>query len=492
MRTETSSAFGHVFPSPTVVAPRVVALSVLGAAATSGLFWDADVGGNLSIFLTIMLAVILVWQRKPLTALGWVTSAGVLGLAWGFRYRASTWTAAWCAIGLLGLVPSLLLIARDRLRKPEDLFTSAWNAICRQGDAIPESIAAPFGMFRGREERAKRVGLGLFFGLPLALLFATLFIAADEHFASASTRVANALFDSNALAIGMFTTAISGGYLWLSRTLALREPPNVATPPSRAFRHPDFSEPTHFSPAATVRPGLSAITIGTTLGLITLVFAAFVTVNIHDLFGGHSLIREVPTLTYSGHLHVGVGLLCVTCLLAVVAVLLGHALSAGATERPIALRGVEVTLLTLAGATLASCATRLRIYAEAYGLTVLRLGVGALLVGVTLVLLLTIVKSCMGAFPSYWTAQWFTLTAFVTTAAWFDADGTVARNQLQRAESQKINDLYYVATLSSDACSVLTSPAFRAIKIEGAFDDMLKRRNERLGDWRGSRGFPCK
>ncbi len=492
MRTETAYV-GHVPSSPTGAPARTVAFSMLAATATTGLFWQSDLGINLSIFLTIGLAALLVWQRKPLTWLGWVTAASIFGLAWAFGYRASNWSALWSLSGLTLFVPAILLIARDRLSEPQGLFASVWDALRRQSDAIPESFVAPIAVFQGRSEGARRIGFGLFLGMPIALVFCMLFITADERFATVCSNVAHRVLTSNLFAISVVTISISGCYIWLARTLASREIPSDGTKVEHAFRHNGFSEPLNSPPLAHVTPtGLSPLTVGTTLGAIAMVFAAFVVVNIHDLFGGHARIREVQAMTYASHLHGGVTILCVTCLLAVGAVLAGHALVTRPTERPIGLRAVEVALLTLAGATLASCVTRLRIYAEAYGLSVLRLGIAALLIAVALVLLLTIVKSCMGVFRGYWAGQWVTFATFVTAGAWFDADGTVAQNQLQRAEAGKLNDLHYVMQLSNDACRVLNSPLARALKTDGTVDEMLKTRNEPFSDWRSRRGFACK
>jgi hypothetical protein len=212
-------------------------------------------------------------------------------------------------------------------------------------------FAAP-GRARGAIERSAPVLRGLLIAVPLVLVFALLFSAADAVFAD----IAGDLFDWDLdLAEFIDRTVLALVAAWFAAGLlgwaAVRERDEPA-PPALLARRPR---------------------IGTAESLIVLValdllFAAFVVIQAAYLFGGLDTL-EATGLTYAEYARRGFfELLAVAFLVA--GLILG--LEAFVSRRSRAYVGAAIVLVVLTLVILASSLLRLRLYQEAYGWTELR------------------------------------------------------------------------------------------------------------------------
>jgi hypothetical protein len=194
-------------------------------------------------------------------------------------------------------------------------------------------------------------GAGL--ALPIVLVFAVLLISADPVFAA---RVGD-LFDIELVSLFDHLAGVAAGS-WIAagllRAAVIRADPQCDTAP---------------------RPGwlaLDPLEVGVILGLVDLLFAAFVWIQVRYLFGGTAWVRKVAGLSYSEYARRGffelvfvVGL--VLSLLLVVHWLLRPS-PAGARLFAL-LGGAQVALVLVI---LASALVRMSLYQAEYGQTELR------------------------------------------------------------------------------------------------------------------------
>jgi hypothetical protein len=186
----------------------------------------------------------------------------------------------------------------------------------------------------------------------------------------------------------------------------------------------------------------------------------YVVANATSLFEGHTHLRAPGTGTYAGYLHEGFTQVSVATLLAVACVVVGHVLlrpREGAARIPGG-RGLvvlELGLLALVGVALASCAHRLSLYEEAYGYTYLRLTVWLMQLGVAGLLAMTAARCVARAWTGWGAALAWSGVAFLVLAGSLDADGWIARRNVDRVHQGAPLDLDYLASLSEDARGVL-------------------------------------
>jgi Domain of unknown function (DUF4153) len=193
------------------------------------------------------------------------------------------------------------------------------------------------------------------------------------------------------------------------------------------------------------------------LGLLNLLFLAFVVVQATVLFGGHAHVLETAGLTYSEYARQGFWQLiaAASLTLAVVWTALRVAVVRTRTER-LLLRGLVACLCVLTLVVVASAIRRLHLYEDAFGLTRARLAaetfslsVGALFV---LVLVAGLVPAVRARFATIAVAgAAFCLLAFSLS----NPDGRVAARNVARWHHTGQLDVAYAQSLSADAVPAL-------------------------------------
>jgi hypothetical protein len=192
------------------------------------------------------------------------------------------------------------------------------------------------------------------------------------------------------------------------------------------------------------------------LGLLVLLFAAFVAIQLTVLFGGEQHVVETDGLTYAEYARSGFWQLCAVTALTLV-VLAGAARWAPRTARADRIL-LRVVLGALAGLTLvivASALHRMNVYTETYGLTRLRLLVACCEAWFGLVLVMVLVAGIRIR------ATWLPRVAIAAGVlsllglAGANPDGLIAENHVQRFERTQKIDLPYLADLSPDAAPAL-------------------------------------
>jgi hypothetical protein len=213
-------------------------------------------------------------------------------------------------------------------------------------------------------------------------------------------------------------------------------------------------------PPALRRVRVGVIEAGVLLGVVNLLFVAFVLVQFRYLFGGAGLVEVTPGLTYAEYARRGFFELVAVALLSLPLLLAADGLLERRTRRD------DVVFRTLAGlhialvfAVMASALYRLRLYQAAYGLTEQRFHATALLVLIAVVLLWFAATVLRGRPRGF--AFGAVLAAFTTVAVLHavNPDAIIARTNVARAQSDvgavTSFDASYVASLSADAVPVL-------------------------------------
>jgi hypothetical protein len=216
------------------------------------------------------------------------------------------------------------------------------------------------------------------------------------------------------------------------------------------------------------------------LAALNLLFTAFVLVQATALFGGAQLVLNTAGLTYAQYARSGFWqLLVVTGLtLLVLAVAVRYAPRADRTDR-VVVRSLLGMLAVLTLVIVASALYRMAVYAQAYGLTRLRVSVFACEVWLGVVFVMVLVAGVR--LRARWLPRAVVATGVLTLLALaaIDPDRTIASYNLSRDRV----DTAYLSTLSADATPVLDkSTAHRDCLVSQVYHD-IDRQTDRWYEW---------
>jgi hypothetical protein len=327
-------------------------------------------------------------------------------------------------------------------------------------DRGPEAAAHP-------QRLPLRAAAGALLAVPILILFGGLFASADPVFGKVLMRWID--FDGTKVfehgLVLVFWTGISAGYLRrLHVPLPFLEGRSFALPSPR--RSP-------------------VVEVGTVLTSLTLLFAAFVAVQIRYLFGDDALIQATVGMTYAEYARNGFfELVAVAGLLLPLLLLCDWLLGVAARGR--AFRGLAGALILLLAIIMASAMKRLSLYTQAYGLTELRVYAAAIL------LWLGLVAVCFAATVLRHHREHFAgaaiLSGFGILLALhaLNPDALIARHNLARAVRGEEFDVDHALHLGPGAVPILwqgasSLPAEAGSKLR---EGLRKRHGSSTSDWR--------
>ncbi len=474
-------------------AARTVLFAIALGVFTQALFFRAGLGFTWLIWDLLIVAVTLASLgrgRLGPAAIATATACALLGLA--FVVRRSDFTAVIALPANIALLLALPVVVAEEVSFVElpTVPLRMLRTLPFVPTALGRTITAPrdamVALDGGERHIVRRTLAGLVLGLPLAGFF-TLLLCADSYFAHTVARVEARLSTATTFTIHAAITAVL--FLFAHALFANRRADTAREvakdAPDAPYRHLD-------EPSAL--PHVSPLTWGIVLAQVAAVFLVYVVVHRDTEFGGHAVVQGRADITYASHLHAGFYQLLFATVLAVCLVVAGHRIlraHAGDSEVPggIALKVIESSLLVFTGLTLFSCVNRLRLYEEAYGATNLRVGVAFVALAAFAVLLCTLAKAIFRGMRAFGAITATALTLCTIAAAFFDADGYIAKTNLDRAARGKSLDTEYLVALSADACVAADHPVLRnnaALRSEviGAWQA-----NSRVDDVRARRGF---
>src|SRR5688572_25842895 len=415
-------------------------LLALAVAALLGLLGDLLLratpwGLNAPLWLLALVvgAGLLVWQaRLPLLGEGRWLALVALAFAGGIALRASP---SMVAVNVVAVLLTLGL-AGHRAK-------SGWPRIGGLPQYVGALLSAGFHACGGalvlaiydvRWKEVPRTGWsvpvlatlrGLLIAIPLLLVFGALFMAADAVFSGLVTNLlaidVRALF-SHLFWIGVWTWLTAGFLRQLlfctiaidglggppksSLTPLAPEPaltpqpplpaagegeqttgPYSSPPPEGEGAHLPLSAPERGS-GGEVRRGrigvLGIVELGVVLGLLNVLFLAFVLVQFRYLFGGAELVQVSATLTYAEYARRGFfELVAVAALLLPIMLLLDWGARLNTPRETTIYRALSGLLVLLLFVVIVSALQRMRLYTQEYGLTELRLYTTAFMLWIT-------------------------------------------------------------------------------------------------------------
>jgi len=313
--------------------------------------------------------------------------------------------------------------------------------------------------------KAVAVLLGLVLAIPPLLIFGALFMGADAVFRSLVVRFLQAV--PTHVVLTAFIAYIVGGYL---RGLLFGKDLKLGT----QKRLLPFS--------------LGPIEMGVLLGLLDLLFMAFVAVQIRYFFGGSALVRATTGLTYAEYARRGFfQLLAVAALLLPFLLMVHWLLRSDDAPGQRLFKWLAAIQIALLFVIMASAFQRMRLYEAEYGLSEQRLYPTAFMGWLTVVFIwfcLTVLRGERERFAFGAMVAGFLLVA---TLHAINPDALIARTNLERARTGHIFDAGYIASLSADAVPEILAgmPALKPVDRCTLAKALLERWSPSVSpDWR--------
>jgi len=355
------------------LAPRVLGGAVVLGVLGDGLLRVGPWSVNLVVWLMALVGTggaLLRWRRLPAQLDGRLLLGASLGFASLLAVRDSgtlrtlNLLSALTALAL-GLAALRAWPGQVRVAALTDYaLTTVYAGTHAVAGAVP-LVFREMGWRRLPGGRWWTAGIaavrGVLIAVPLLFVFGGLLMAADAAFEAQLRRLLDVnLGDTVDHLVGTSLIAwVAAGTL---RGVTLEE---ASTGGWLARPAPDLPE--------RRRLRLGFIELGTVLGLLDALFAAFVLVQARYLFGGAAQVAPETGLTYATYARRGFFELVTVTGLAVPLLLLAHSLlrAANPTQERV-FRWLSGALVALLFAVMASALQRMRLYQETYGLTELR------------------------------------------------------------------------------------------------------------------------
>jgi hypothetical protein len=430
------------WPGPTTPPDRLV----LGGAATAGLVAAAAVPlgrpglGWLVAATAVAVAVGVIARRFHTLAPNPPTGRDhAFDAAWGISavalagvttVRDAPWLVGLCL--LAAAAAASISVAGRHVRTLVFAAVAVPVAALR---ALPWLVHALRRAGRGAGARTVRTVLALLVGLALLAVFGPLLAAADAAFASVLASLLPTIDDEDlarAILFGLGAlTVVGAGFL-------LAAPPEIAAvkqarPP--ALRRVEWALP---------------------IGLLVALFALFVGVQFAAMFGGDDYVQRTAGLTYAEYARSGFWQLAAVTVLALGVVVLATRWAPAPTPADRAWkRSLLATLAALTLVIVASALSRMWLYQEMYGFTVLRVLVLTceLWLGACFLLALVAVLRLRAA-PLLRRMAAAGVVALLALAV-LDPERFIAEQNAARYATTGVLDAHYLSTLSADAVRAL-------------------------------------
>jgi len=425
-------------------------LWVVGAAVILGLLGDVlcratPWGLNVVVWTSLLLGTVSVIRRG-----GGIVFAGEgRWLLWPTVFFAATF--AWrdsltlqmingfALLAALALIALRLRTGHLRVMALSEYMTGAWRVLGQSLTGSATVLSADLPWQELSSERwvgpASAVGRGLLIGTPLLLIFWNFFASADAFFEQLSMSLFEWLFAH--LLTHLFFAA---GIAWLCGGF-LRE----------TLLAPIWSSPQGSSPP---RWTLSIIEICVALGLLNLLFLAFVIVQFRYLFGGVETITSSPGLTVAIYARRGFFELVTVSALVLPVLLSAHwLLEKNNPRHEQVFYGCAGILVVLLFVIMGSAMQRMWLYQHLYGLTELRFYTTVFMGWLAVVFLWFWATVLRGKRERFAFGVLVSGGVVVILLNLFNPDAVIARTNLNRRGAAF--DYHYVTSLSADVVPTL-------------------------------------
>jgi hypothetical protein len=273
---------------------------------------------------------------------------------------------------------------------------------------------------------ARQTAVGVLMAIPLLIIFTILFVRADATFERLLTGVLEINVATHLVPIALGTW-LAGSYL-------------------RGVLSPSESRQKHF----VITTQLGATELNVALGLINILFAAFVLVQMQYLFGNAHTVEITPGLTFSSYARRGFFELVTVALMVLPILLAADALHTSQRSKR-AFRIQSLVLVALVFCIMASAVHRMRLYQIEYGLTELRWYTVAFMIWLALLFLIFCFTALRGAPGLFSVAAIASAFAGIFILHTVNPDRWIAEANIANARAGRRFDPTYFNFLSADA-----------------------------------------
>ena len=422
-------------------------ISVMAAALALGNLGDALLrsfpwGLNLALWMGALAAAIAILGRARFAGSGYWLGLPMALFSLGLMWHDSLALRALNLLAVLTALSLLMLRAQGGRLRVASLAQYALGSMIAGLNTAFGMLPLLFGdrewkkpLPGGKSRHAVAVLCGTAFSIPPVLIFGSLFMGADPVFQSLTVRFLR--LSPIHLVVTAFIAFGVGGYL---RGLLFGKELKPGTMPAR----PPLS--------------LNTIEMGIILGVLDLLFLAFVLVQVRYFFGGSALVQATTGLTYADYARRGFFELVAVAALLLPFLLFLHWLlppdDAPAQRLYRCLAGTQIVLLFVI---MASAWQRMRLYVSEYGLSEQRLYPTAFMVWLAMVFVwfaLTVLRGRRQRFAFGAMVAGFLLVAVLQL---LNPDALIARTNLARVQAGHTFDAPYAARLSADAVPALVA-----------------------------------
>ena len=401
--------------------------------------------------------------RRPADPARFAWAAATVALLGVGTVRSAGWLVLLCLA--TAVVTGALAVTGGRSMR--EMTAATLFSLVAPFRALPWVSTALTGLRRGAPRgNHTRVAATIATAVALLAVFGALFASADETFARL---IESALpeVDVPVLIRWAFVFVVAGGVLAGSAFLR-------AGPPSPSTAEGAVRKVTRFEWAFP-------------LGLLVLLFAAFVAVQLTVLFGGFDHVMETDNLTFASYARSGFWQLLIVTGLTLL-VLAGAARWAPRENRTdrILIRAILGALAVLTLIIVASALHRMTVYADTYGLTRLRLVVGLCEAWLGVVFAMIVVAGIK--LRAAWLPRVAVALGVLTLLglAAVNPDGLIADRNVARFQQTGRIDTAYLSGLSADAVPALDRlNALDQEKADCILGSIKIRLNGDPDDWRG-------
>jgi hypothetical protein len=424
-------------------------ISIIAAALTLGLLGDALLrsfpwGLNFALFVCALGVAIVFLGRSRREAFaegGYWLLLPIALFSLAFLWHDSPALKALNVLALLTALSLIMLRAQGGRLRVSSLVEYALSSIIAGLNSALGIVPLLFGTpewkksLNGESRRAVALLRGAVLSVPLLLIFGALFMGADAVFRRLVTQILNV--DLTHFVVFAFIAYCVGGYL---RGLLFG-------------KELKWARDKRFSP-----PSLGAIEMVIMLGLLDVLFLAFVVVEIRYFFGGAALVQATTGLTYADYARRGFFELLAVAALLLPFLLLIHWLMPRDNHEAQSwyrwLAGVQIALLFII---MVSAFQRMRLYQAEYGLSEQRLYPTAFMGWLAVAFVwfaLTVLRGRRERFAFGAMMAGFLLIAVLHV---LNPDALIARTNLARARVGRPFDAHYASSLSADAVPELVA-----------------------------------
>ncbi len=463
----------------------MLATTTVYAFITHELLWSSDFGLNISLTAILFVALLFITAKLGAVQLRgggrWMALPIILFTVFYIirdsqSLRIYNVLAILIAFGVMGLrtqqgqvrVASVVSYIAGMFSTGVEMLLGAFPLLTNEIDWRLIALWRPWQIWR-------RVVVGVLITLPLLLVFGGLFAAADAGFA----RILRQLININvAELIGRIVLFIT--IMWLAVGLL------------SAMVLPIFHYVDKSAMPALFKLGL--VEFGLPLSALTLLFAAFVALQLTYLFGGESMVSVASGLTYADYARRGFFELVVVAVLLLIVLLLTDWLIDKSDARVLHFfRIIASVLIVLMGIVMVSAFQRMWLYTQIYGLSELRIYPTAFMIWIAMTFLWFAFTILRGRTQRFIFGAM--LAGFVTLLGLnlVNPDALIVRFNAQRAgglvalapRASRAFDSQYVMQLSADAVPALIEvmPTLSA-QDQAQVRNYLLNTNYRLTNWR--------